>query len=919
MLRNLRVLGSRTTVQSLRNRSSAALAEDVDIADSNSDGYGNDYGAGPSRIPYQDSRRGGTKAPQTMSQPHADILHSHRFYSPASSLLSAQKIRSNLAALQHGDFVNLSIVSRKITRDGPGCADTESQSRSKRKARPLSRPLSALSRLELHIVIHHLLRVNQPLLASAIMSETAKVGIATKPKRRRLFASRTLETLFRELKASPFARESQSRQGWRRRLSEMKTTFNSNQRAVVAAPTSLTTESQTLLELLDSLQEIRHRRPKAMYEILVRQCIHEGRPDIAAKVYVGLVEEWVTEGRVAEGADIDDFCEGGGPSEKLEIQLVSDQMATWWQGVRTWRMPGEVLSPHGRLDLWHPKNLSLGEKMKGFPMPVPTSPPTVVPAPETYLLLEIIESLRLDPHKSSLQEHTASMRALAYLANTVLSRTLPVSSLRGLFQAMSVTVHRPAVYPESIDPEQIPQSDRWAYESFTQIHLALQSLLSAPPMSANSIKYAESVERARENSPSAVPHPPPAPSGYMLPPLAWSSCLVLLRYGMSRLRMPNVVRQLTVYMKQVFGSGHTNPKAHNIMLEAATHLRDKDMARMVSRPLFGDLIGENTLRKDTTNEGETTASAELITIGDGFQLDHPDAKLKPLANERSLTALITHLTATSRLEDLEKLVYALVPYLAHSKSASVYSNATEPRPDVNNLPLSLYPVILSGLRKAGRTGLAQRVFKLALRAEADLIALQPASESRPGKPAAPAPRLHIDTFTNIIEVYANEARRTRPGKEYVKGWAVEDDAVMSKRDVTHVSRRSNSAAAMAWRTYGFARSRWRNATSETDRTRCAPDLAFFTAITRACSQRWALQDPDLLPPDLHRQLLTVYKDMEDFEIPVFGRIARKLGMEAETLRTKQPRRRADDDPAIALAETWLGDEDAANKGRITSL
>ena len=214
-----------------------------------------------------------------------------------------------------------------------------------------------------------------------------------------------------------------------------------------------------------------------MYEILIRQCVGEGRPDVAAKIFVGLVEEWVTEGRVAEGADIEDFCEGGGPSEKLEIQLVSDQMAAWWKGVRTWAWPGEVLSPHGRLDLWHPKNLSLGEKMKGFPMPVPTSPPTMVPAPDNRLLLDIIDSLRLDPAKSTPMEHTTSMRALAYLANTVLSRTLPISSLRSLFHAMSATVHRPPVYPEGVDPEKIIQSDRWAYESFTQIHLALQSLL----------------------------------------------------------------------------------------------------------------------------------------------------------------------------------------------------------------------------------------------------------------------------------------------------------------------------------------------------------------------------------------------------------------------------------------------------------
>jgi hypothetical protein len=863
-----------------RHRSSAALAENFQQDTIEEDAWGTEYGAGPSRLPYQ---------PRGTADRANETDFEARYFAPASSISSTTRLRRNLAALQHGDY-NFDTFTRKAL------TAAVSDKSVKRRHRPSPQPLSTYSRLELHTVIHHLLRAQQPILAAAVISHVATAGIASRPRRRRIFASRTLELLFNEIKQEPFARESRSRSKWKR-LTAIKTNFTSNQQPVTTTSHTLTSESQTLLNLLDSLQDIRQRRPNAMYEILIRQCVGEGRPDVAAKIFVGLVEEWVTEGRVAEGADIEDFCEGGGPSEKLEIQLVSDQMAAWWKGVRTWAWPGEVLSPHGRLDLWHPKNLSLGEKMKGFPMPVPTSPPTMVPAPDNKLLLDIIDSLRLDPAKSTAMEHTTSMRALAYLANTVLSRTLPISSLRSLFHAMSATVHRPPVYPEGVDPEKIIQSDRWAYESFTQIHLALQSLLSAPPMSASSIKYAQSVARAQAGNPGVPPHPPPAQSGYMLPPLSWTSCIVLLRYGMSRLKMPRLAGSLVAYMKQVFGSGHTAPAAHNIMLESATRMRDDSMAQIVARPLFGDAISEQLSRNNNIIEQSISTSEPATPAGEHLALGHPDSRLQPIADERSLTTLITHLNATSQYPLLEKLIYKLIPYLSLDTKTHARLHATPP-PKPQALPLSLYPVILSGLRKAGKTGLAQRVFSLAKLAESELVE---STTARHGpSPDAGLPRLSIEAYTHMIEIYANEVRATRPGKEWVKGW--------KHLDGEGVHRRDTAAANMAWRTYNDARNRWRNAPNELDHARCAPNLDFFLAITRACEQRWQLKQPGSLDRRLLGELQLVSKDMTEFRIPLLERVYKKLDVEPTVHLYEEDTHRTEDDPAITLAEMWLKGE-----------
>ena len=123
----------------------------------------------------------------------------------------------------------------------------------------------------------------------------------------------------------------------------------------------------------------------------------------------------------------------------------------------------------------------------------------------------------------------------------------------------------------------------------------------------------------------------------------------------------------------------------------------------------------------------------------------------------------------------------------------------------------------------------------------------------------------------MIEIYANEVRATRPGKEWVKGWKHLDGEGIHRRDI--------AAANMAWRTYNDARNRWRNAPNELDHARCAPKLDFFLAITRACEQRWQLKQPGSLDRRLLGELQLVSKDMAEFKIPLLERVYKKLDLE----------------------------------------
>jgi hypothetical protein len=270
--------------------------------------------------------------------------------------------------------------------------------------------------------------------------------------------------------------------------------------------------------------------------------------------------------------------------------------------------------------------------------------------------------------------------------------------------------------------------------------------------------------------------------------------------------------------------------------------------------------------------------------------------------------LITHLNATSQTDVLVKLVYRLIPYLSYDSGFHA-RNTLAPPPTPNALPLSLYPVLLSGLRKGGKTGLAQRVFALAQMAEEELVKSATARYGASGN--VDVQRLSIETYTEMIRVYANEVRATRPGKEWVKGWKHKDGEGVQNRDV--------AAANMAWRTYNIARNRWRHATNSIDQARCAPDLDFFIAINRACAQRWQLKEPGALDRRLLGELQVVSKDMTDFGFPLLRTVSEKLDLKPTHQTQGAGAYRDESDPAVVLAQRWLRSQADRPEERFTPM
>lgn len=235
------------------------------------------------------------------------------------------------------------------------------------------------------------------------------------------------------------------------------------------AGSGLSSSLKLALKLQGRLSSLQHPRSATMYDSLLRHCVSRGHIHQAAIVYVRMVEEWILEGRQPT------------PASTAPSDVSSTEVDAWFEGVRSWKMPGEVLSPLDRLELWHPGELVLKERMRNFPIPAQSSPPTRVPAPDQHFLSVILGTICLDPSQSK-PLFKSSARALATLANTVLSRTLPIYALKDVIRPFRDLPHDPPVFLASTrgikthDP-----ASASPYTAYTQVHHALMSLLLSPP------------------------------------------------------------------------------------------------------------------------------------------------------------------------------------------------------------------------------------------------------------------------------------------------------------------------------------------------------------------------------------------------------------------------------------------------------
>lgn len=694
------------------------------------------------------------------------------------------------------------------------------------------------------------------------------------------------------------------------------------------APPRLYKELSDFLAVIRTLQTIHHPRPELVYHIAIQEAIGAGRPDVAAEVFVELVEEWIMEGRLAEGAVAEDFYRSGkigapagqwdqavpAPPKGPEAQLRRGLLNSWFSGVRTWRLPGEALSLHQRLDLWHPRGHAPDEKMRGFPMPVPTSPPSKVPAPSRNLLQPILDAIYLDPTECTNIEFATSMRALGTLANTILSRTLPLPAIPGLLKLFSRSERHPVVYPAFM--EDVPAKDAWSYTSSNQVHNALMSLMFSPP------NYAAA---ARMETKFAIEDNLPRSEGaaqYALQALGWQSCMVLIHYALVKIQQPTILTRLINYMTSMFT--WTSAEPINRLLSNSKVAHTPWLIKILEDKLFP----KNSAVASTQRWGRAKTSLlpedgkieplssilhaqpgrippapgspeEMVWFASHEAFAQALADLPDMdADARSCTALLVHLMNSGQYKRLHKVVVNLVPFFKVNKQTpiAVIDALAEQGAEVGrsgrirsvHLTPEMYTVILSACLRSRDVWFAARIFESALfhgrrtffqrlrhHTNKNLDGAVGKHSKRARLNIAPEPlhaRLSITAYTTMLSIYGLEANSDGPLRDWF----------FPARFHKHQPEDCSTAGhIMGWDTYLRARNMWcqviESGFDDPIVPHYMPGVDFFTAAIGTFFRGWTLDKPDEpLTPAAREELKMVLADMAYFELDLPAGLVAKL-------------------------------------------
>jgi hypothetical protein len=618
------------------------------------------------------------------------------------------------------------------------------------------------------------------------------------------------------------------------------------------APPSTDLPTETALQVLEALQHFRLQRSLTIYELLLRQCMLHGHPEKAAMIYVGLIEEWILEGRLAEGGDLQEFAEGGLPADEIIANMtaarehrmarragegelastgegntetirftraqrrpsIASRMNQWFEGIRSWRLPGETIAPLDRIMLWHPKKLALKDKMKNFPMPMPMSPPRMVPTPSVELLHVILRGLEFKT--MSVEQASGRMnksvavhpeqfercaRALAILANPVLSRTLPITALGKLLKAFRTLPDQPAVFPEKLVRNGSNNLDQEVYTAYTHCQQALYSLIMAPPSRMWS---------GTRGSP------------YRLQPMDMDSANSILAYALRVLKTQTHIDKLFAYISNSFGLKRFTTATNNILLtfgrarnQAPAELTEPPRAPPVHATPVSLAKWKAYFQQSLIGpaEAEETAVQALAVAEstDPFTYDSPPY-IRTADDLYRFTAYVQHLAKTSQRDKLARLINTLIPYLDTQSYASLPEQATtqEMKHELQgrtalarqamSLPPRMYVVLLGVLQQAGKIGLAERIWNIAQQGSETSIRLAKrhhektqAGQSVPSSPSRVPPwYLPEHAYTIMMNMYEAERRKgTVGGRKVIKGWGhnagfqESSDPASSARTMSH--------------------------------------------------------------------------------------------------------------------------------------
>lgn len=525
---------------------------------------------------------------------------------------------------------------------------------------------------------------------------------------------------------------------------------------------------EAAFQILRLAREQGQRRSEAMYDTLISACLLQGEIIVAALLFACLVKDWQLRAAARRNkANTEDASRRQMADDEVVRQTALDERLSWVRKHISWD------------SIVH------------------------APYPEVILLKKITHRIedtfandpRPDSDDPELQE---ALQALAILAALVEEGNIHFGKISPLLRALYNAPKGSTRVWKYRDKK--PVSVR-AYTYFHEVLLRLvQSLRN--------------------------------PSAMAVPPLDTRSCNSLLHYSLRHRFSPTLA---TYVMEYMFNERSFRPdiKTFNVLLRSGTTLRREDLSEVAVR-IIRRLQGQDNSTTEVNLEPElvvdfTTHGVRGQALSDPrftraldrlrYQVLHIPAtalnsSVPMKADEATVVGYIAHLTAIGQPYIIVKVLFDILPELASVDHPSWGDLPPEERelPGKRSrreclkravmLGPRFFSVLLNALSKAGKTGLAERVWILAKHAER-------ASWTEGFLPGVEPWYLPVAAYTSMVQSYANETRKGLPkqslgkdgnivwvprSKNYVRGWA---RLIYRGQKTRQRERRYQTARAMA--------------------------------------------------------------------------------------------------------------------------
>lgn len=419
--------------------------------------------------------------------------------------------------------------------------------------------------------------------------------------------------------------------------------------------------------------------------------------------------------------------------------------------------------------------------------------------PSKRLLKAITQQCEEDLSDGS-QDREDALQALAHLAGLIDSRSMPFSDISHLLRVL----YSCPKLPDTV--VRVEGNSEQAINAYQYFHHVIFRLL--------------------QNLPTRNGKEPPAKHKgeriHVMPPLSRETYNSLVHYALRHRLSVSLARDILHHMEHVRRPTlKPDITTYNIIIRSGTLLRRNDIVSFAVAELrklkqnsnHGIVVSPGTPHQHPRPNSSSHSLSELLAVS--------PASSNTTADMYTLTSYITHLTSTGNPHVVASILFRVLPELAIVDHPAWGDNppsaperimmARRARQERIYRAVSLGPhfftSVLNALCKAGKTGLAERVWLLAKQAE-KISWLKGGNE---GLEIVEGWCLPVQAYTIMVQVYAAEARkglgaRTRlsaasletrdhkwqprtDGKNKVKGWAhyvLAKDKIASR----HRSRRT---------------------------------------------------------------------------------------------------------------------------------